>query len=47
MIFFIIFVVIAWIWIAYEFYSAPYSDGDTIKKHDNSIKSNDTNNQEI
>lgn len=28
MIYFIIFVIITWIWIAYEFYSAPYSDGD-------------------
>jgi hypothetical protein len=28
MIYFIIFVIIAWIWIAYEFNSAPYSDSD-------------------
>ena len=28
MIYFIIFVIIAWIWMAYEFCSAPYSDGD-------------------
>ena len=28
MIYFIIFVIIAWIWIAYEFCSAPYSDSD-------------------
>ena len=47
MIYFIIFVIIAWIWIAYEFHSAPYLGSDTIKKHDTSIKSNDTNNQEI
>ena len=28
MIYFIIFVIIAWMWIAYEFYSAPHSDSD-------------------
>jgi hypothetical protein len=33
MIYFIIFVIIAWIWVAYEFHSAPYSDGgDNITK---------------
>lgn len=27
-IYFIIFVIIAWIWMVYEFHRAPYSDGD-------------------
>ena len=47
MIYFIIFVIIAWIWIAYEFHSAPYSDsGDNKnKKNDSSTKSDDTYNE--
>jgi hypothetical protein len=49
MIYFIIFVLIVWIWMLYEFRRAPYmdDDGHIINKHDSSTKSNDTNNQEI
>ena len=50
MIYLIIFVLLSIIiWLSYEFNRAPYmdDDGNIIKKHDATIKSNDTNNQEI
>lgn len=43
MIYFIIFVVLIWIWIIYEFHSAPCLDkDDKLKKNDSTTKSNDT-----
>lgn len=42
MIYFIIFVIIIWIWMIYEFRSAPYLDKDNKKKNDSTTKSDDT-----
>lgn len=45
MIYLIIFVLLIWVWIIYEWINAPHMPNDT--QHDFTTKSNDTNNQEI
>lgn len=45
MIYFIIFVLLMWIWLITEWINAPHNS--TNQDNDYSIKSDDTNNQEI
>jgi len=45
MIYLIIFVALIWVWIIIEWFNAPIDN--TKQDNDSSIKSNDTNNQEI
>lgn len=47
MIYFVIFVLLIWIWIIYEWINAPLYKDNTNENNDSATKSNDTNNKGV